>query len=38
MEFRSNWYDNIAKEINLYQDSLNKKDYKKIFKSSMWGF
>jgi len=29
MEFRSNWYDNIAKEINLYQDSLSKKDYKK---------
>ena len=29
MEFRSNWYDNIAKEINLYQDSLDKKTYKK---------
>jgi len=29
MEFHSNWYDNIVKEINLYQDSLNKKDYKK---------
>jgi len=29
MEFHSNWYDDIVKEINLYQDSLNKKDYKK---------
>ena len=29
MEFRSSWYDNIVKEINLYQDSLDKKTYKK---------
>jgi len=29
MEFHSNWYDDIVKEINLYQDSLNKKVSKK---------
>jgi len=29
MEFQSNWYDNIVKEINLYQNSLNKKVSKK---------
>jgi len=29
MEFRSNWYDDTAKEINIYQDSLDKKVSKK---------
>ncbi len=29
MEVQSKWYDDIAKQISLYKDSLNKKDYKK---------
>ncbi|MFC2012886.1 hypothetical protein ACFLUE_01210 [Chloroflexota bacterium] len=29
MEVHSNWYNNIAKEINLYQDTLDKKVSKK---------
>ncbi len=29
MEAHSNWYDKTTKEINLYKDTLNKKDHKK---------
>ncbi len=27
MEVQSDWYDRIAKQISLYKDSLNKKEY-----------